>query len=83
MESKVRLVPGGGASVGGSSKSTQGCPMAIILEPSRELALQTERCIEDFSKYLSHPGVTSVCLVGGSDHRKVEKFIIGTLRINK
>ena len=44
-------------------------PMCIILEPSRELALQTERCIEDFSKYVNHPGVTSVCLVGGENSR--------------
>lgn len=69
MNEKVRLTPMSGASKPGSAKSTQGLPMAIILEPSRELALQTERCIEDFSKYVSHPGVTSVCLVGGSDHR--------------
>ena len=50
--------------------------MAIILEPSRELALQTERCIEDFSKYVSHPGVSSICLVGGADHR-YQKQVLG------
>lgn len=75
MNEKVRLTPMSGTSKPGSAKSTQGLPMAIILEPSRELALQTERCIEDFSKYVSHPGVTSVCLVGGSDHRYQKQVI--------
>jgi ATP-dependent RNA helicase DDX1 len=56
-------------------KSTRGMPMAIILEPSRELAIQTERCIEDFSKYLGAPGVSSVCLVGGADHRYQKQLI--------
>ena len=44
-------------------------PICIILEPSRELALQTDKCINDFSKYVASPGVNSVCLVGGEDSR--------------
>jgi len=55
--------------------STKGLPMAIILEPSRELAQQTEQCIEDFSQYVSSPTVSSVCLVGGGDSRYQKQLI--------
>ena len=60
------MEPGGGSVGSSSSASTRGMPMAIILEPSRELALQTERCIEDFSKYVSHPGVRRRFLTGST-----------------
>lgn len=72
-EERVSSEPGGGAGI--TAASTRGMPMAIILEPSRELALQTERCIEDFSKYVSAPGVSSVCLVGGADHRYQKQLL--------
>lgn len=75
LEKENRMEPGGGSGGGSSAVSTRGMPMAIILEPSRELALQTERCIEDFSKYVSSPGVSSVCLVGGADHRYQKQLL--------
>ena len=49
--------------------------MAIILEPSRELAQQTEQCIEDFSQYIPSPSVSSVCLIGGGDSRYQKQLI--------
>jgi ATP-dependent RNA helicase DDX1 len=42
-------------------------PIAIILEPSRELAKQTFDCLETFSKGL---GIVSELLVGGSNDKK-------------
>ncbi|XP_022673538.1 ATP-dependent RNA helicase DDX1-like [Varroa destructor] len=40
-------------------------PQAIILEPSRELADQTMKCLENFSKYLHEPRVKCLCITGG------------------
>jgi len=66
LESNERT---GGSNPSKAAEYDRTAPMCIILEPSRELALQTEKCIEDFSKYVNHPGVTSVCLVGGENSR--------------
>ena len=66
LESNERT---GGSNPSKTAEYDRTAPMCIILEPSRELALQTEKCIEDFSKYVNHPGVTSVCLVGGENSR--------------
>ncbi|XP_003747414.1 ATP-dependent RNA helicase DDX1 [Galendromus occidentalis] len=41
-------------------------PQAIILEPSRELAEQTLKCLESFAKYLSDPQVKCLCATGGA-----------------
>ncbi|GJQ10368.1 hypothetical protein GpartN1_g2159.t1 [Galdieria partita] len=49
-------------------KSRRG-PLALILEPSRELALQVKEEIEKFSKYLT-PSIRCVCLVGGESIAK-------------
>jgi ATP-dependent RNA helicase DDX1 len=43
-----------------------GSPLAIILEPSRELAEQTHAQITAFKKYLPHPGLKEVLLIGGA-----------------
>jgi ATP-dependent RNA helicase DDX1 len=72
-DSTVRFAAGAGPSV--KTGNTKGLPMAIILEPSRELAQQTEQCIEDFSQYIPSPSVSSVCLVGGGDSRYQKQLI--------
>lgn len=50
----------------GSGKPRSG-PLALIIEPSRELAKQTFDCIETFSKGL---GIETVLLVGGGADTK-------------
>jgi len=40
-------------------------PRAIILEPARDLAEQTAKCIKDFGKFLNPP-LSSVLLIGGA-----------------
>jgi ATP-dependent RNA helicase DDX1 len=39
-------------------------PIAIILEPARDLAEQTAQCIKQFGKYLT-PQIKSMLLIGG------------------
>ena len=54
--------PAGGAGRKGSGRKT---PMAIIIEPARELAQQTHDNIVLFKKHLPSPGVRWVCLREG------------------
>ncbi|XP_065839715.1 ATP-dependent RNA helicase DDX1-like [Oscarella lobularis] len=42
------------------------CPSAIIIEPSRELAEQTNDNVIKFKKYLPHPPVKELLCVGGT-----------------
>lgn len=51
-----------------TQKSPNSGPLAIIIEPSRELAKQTHDCIELFSKKLN---VNSVLWVGGSGDNRI------------
>ena len=60
-------------------------PVAVILEPSRELAEQTHAQLELFRKNLPDPGVRSVLLIGGGDTKQQIKqlqagadIIVGT-----
>ena len=39
--------------------------LLLILQPSRELAEQTNKQIELFKKKLSHPGISELLCVGG------------------
>lgn len=62
-------------------------PMCLILEPTRELADQTMKCMSKFSKYLDDPGVSLALLVGGVEEeeqtRKLEAgvdIVVGTLQ---
>lgn len=57
----------------GAKKSAAGksrTPMAIIIEPSRELAEQTFAQIELFRKNLPSPGVKTVSLIGGGNTKE-------------
>jgi len=42
-------------------------PMCMILEPTRDLAEQTYKCVQKFSKYLEEPPVKTALFVGGED----------------
>ncbi|CAN8001757.1 unnamed protein product [Ixodes hexagonus] len=53
-----------GASVG-APKSVKNAPQAIIIEPSRELAEQTLKCITSFKKHLKDPVVRELLVIGG------------------
>eukprot|EP00878_Enallax_costatus_P008760 GHUV01009156.1.p1 GENE.GHUV01009156.1~~GHUV01009156.1.p1 ORF type:complete len:518 (+),score=137.30 GHUV01009156.1:119-1672(+) len=50
-----------------ASNSTDRQPLCIVLEPSRDLAEQTHKCFEAYSKYLAAPSVSTVLLGGGLD----------------
>merc|ERR1719183_2069918 len=62
-------------------------PMCMILEPTRELAEQTYKCMTKFNKYLENPTVRITLFVGGIDEK--EQFraleegvdvVVGTLQ---
>lgn len=48
------------------SNSNSSHPLALVLEPSRDLAEQTFENICMFSKYLLKPSISAVLLIGGS-----------------
>ena len=61
-------------------------PLAIVLEPSRDLAQQTFDELERFSKYLPEPGLRKLVVVGGQNSREQEQaldagvdIIVGTV----
>lgn len=61
-------------------------PVAIVLEPSRELAEQVDQNIDELSRYIVNPKVESLLIVGGEDNKKISKtlskgcdIIVGTL----
>ncbi|CAL1280444.1 unnamed protein product [Larinioides sclopetarius] len=49
----------------GPVKNIKNAPQAIIIEPSRELAEQTLKCIQNFKKYLKDPKVRELLIIGG------------------
>lgn len=62
-------------------------PMCMILEPTRDLAEQTYKCMTKFNKYLENPTVRITLFVGGIDekeqHRALEEGVdicVGTLQ---
>lgn len=66
--------------------STERKPLAIILEPSRELAEQIYKDLEDLSRYVITPELRKVLLVGGDDVKRQQKalargvdIVVGTL----
>lgn len=56
---------GGSSSEAANSARNVKAPRAIIIEPSRELAEQTLKCIENFKQYLADPKVNELLVVGG------------------
>merc|ERR1719506_916848 len=45
-------------------------PMCMILEPSRELAEQTYKCMTKFNKFLQNPTVRITLFIGGIDEKE-------------
>ncbi|CAF3440901.1 unnamed protein product [Rotaria socialis] len=48
-----------------AKKRPSNAPLAIIMEPSRELAQQTSNQIKVFQKYLNNPRVRELVIIGG------------------
>mmetsp|Transcript_60576 Transcript_60576/g.179558 ORF Transcript_60576/g.179558 Transcript_60576/m.179558 type:complete len:737 (-) Transcript_60576:353-2563(-) len=46
-------------------------PLAIVIEPTRDLAQQTYRVFSDFARRLSDPGIEAALLVGGINPQRV------------
>mmetsp|Transcript_19073 Transcript_19073/g.43313 ORF Transcript_19073/g.43313 Transcript_19073/m.43313 type:complete len:841 (-) Transcript_19073:149-2671(-) len=71
-----------------TAKAKSGrAPMCMILEPTRDLAEQTFKVIEKFSKHLEDPPVKNVLLVGGADDQAQQSALqrgvdicVGTLQ---
>ena len=58
-----------------STKSRHRCPIALILEPSRELAHQTIDQVMLFRRHISHPEVRELATVGGDSAKmQIEKL---------
>jgi ATP-dependent RNA helicase DDX1 len=49
------------------SSSSGGLPLCVIVEPTRDLALQVGQELEKFTKYLAEPRIKHVVLVGGQN----------------
>ena len=61
-------------------------PLAIILEPARDLAEQVYQAILDMSRYISAPELKTLLIVGGDDTKKMQRalnsgvdIVVGTL----
>lgn len=50
-------------------------PLAVILEPTRDLAEQTHNCVTQFIKHLTGPTLSNALLVGGEDKGKQAKLL--------
>ena len=61
---------GGGGGKEGRPRPGQRTPKAIIIEPARELAEQTHKCMIAFSKHLANPSLKCALITGGSDPRE-------------
>ncbi len=47
------------------TKRASNAPLAIIIEPSKELAEQTFKQVQIFKKYLENPNIKELLIVGG------------------
>ena len=61
----------------GASVRSSRTPLALVLEPARDLAEQTHAHFETFSAYLTHPRVTSGLFVGGVDAKSQTETLRG------
>jgi len=50
-------------------------PLAIILEPARDLAEQVYQAVQDMTRYISSPELRSLLIVGGDDTKKMQKAL--------
>eukprot|EP00429_Kryptoperidinium_foliaceum_P070288 CAMPEP_0176054356 /NCGR_PEP_ID=MMETSP0120_2-20121206/27044_1 /TAXON_ID=160619 /ORGANISM="Kryptoperidinium foliaceum, Strain CCMP 1326" /LENGTH=820 /DNA_ID=CAMNT_0017387821 /DNA_START=111 /DNA_END=2570 /DNA_ORIENTATION=- len=72
---------------GASTDTAKAPPLCLILEPTRDLADQTYKCMTKFAKYLENPPVRVGLFVGGMDDaeqaRRLERGVdicVGTLQ---
>eukprot|EP00929_Paragymnodinium_shiwhaense_P000883 TRINITY_DN101089_c0_g1_i1.p1 TRINITY_DN101089_c0_g1~~TRINITY_DN101089_c0_g1_i1.p1 ORF type:complete len:833 (-),score=257.16 TRINITY_DN101089_c0_g1_i1:120-2618(-) len=67
----------------GNTKAPVGnrAPMCVVLEPTRDLAEQTYKCFEKFSKYLQDPPLKLALLVGGIDDAEQARTLKGGVDI--
>lgn len=56
-------------------------PLAIILEPSRDLAEQVYQAVLDMTRYITSPQLKSLLIVGGDDTKKLQKALKGGVDI--
>jgi len=49
------------------TRSAGATPLAIVLEPSRDLAEQTYQCLNDYKKHMPPPRLATMLAVGGVD----------------
>ncbi|PHJ22345.1 atp-dependent rna helicase ddx1 [Cystoisospora suis] len=70
-----------------SSSSSTGGVQCLILEPTRDLAMQTYRCLEKFGRYLEAPAIKLALCVGGGDEKHQRDqlaagphIVVGTLQ---
>lgn len=64
---------GGGGEKSGGSSSSNNSPLALIIEPARDLAEQVYNCICDYSRHVEGVGVALV--VGGVEQRETKTGI--------
>lgn len=62
----VVLSTAAGESSASSGQLNVKAPRAVIIEPSRELAEQTLKCIQNFKEHLADPVIYELLLVGGT-----------------
>jgi ATP-dependent RNA helicase DDX1 len=55
--------------------SLKHVPLAVIIEPSRDLAEQVYDSIADLSRYIENPSIRTLLLVGGDDHKKQHRLV--------
>ncbi|EKX49574.1 hypothetical protein GUITHDRAFT_162044 [Guillardia theta CCMP2712] len=58
-----------------SSDVSGSTPLAVILEPARDLAEQTFNCMMDYSKYMVDPKIHCLLSVGGTEIRDQAKAL--------
>ncbi|PFH31733.1 putative ATP-dependent RNA helicase DDX1 [Besnoitia besnoiti] len=74
-------------SAAGVGSKEKGGVQCLILEPTRDLAMQTYKCLERFGRYLEAPAIqVALCCGGGDDREQREQLsrgchiVVGTLQ---
>jgi ATP-dependent RNA helicase DDX1 len=58
----------GGGAAAGPAPGSCSAPLAVIIEPARDLAEQTASCLKDYCRFL--PSIKVDCFIGSSDSRR-------------
>ncbi|KAJ1483079.1 DEAD-domain-containing protein [Baffinella frigidus] len=73
LAAQVRGGGGGGLESDDGGTGGGATPLCIMLEPSRDLALQTLECVDAYKRFMPAPRITAALLVGGVDMREQVK----------